>query len=262
MSNSRWSGTSIIPSDGLKNDFSPPPPACHLFHENKIALRPTARLPRLCRPGHLFLVSLARRPHHPHLALKHHYAEARKHPEKRAVLYAKLKKRMDLGDTKTLGKTLKAAGASLSRVGEGPSPEQPADLMADKGYHSRAVPKDLDGGLWKSRVAEPKCRGLNWWRGDHEARRAVYNNRIRLGTGKGREAARRRTGLAERSSFSSAPAWETVGYGWSWRSMKTGQTNGRLSLSSAHGPVESRRSQRPVKASVTKPMPAKKSKNG
>jgi len=105
----------------------------------------------------------------------------------------------DEGDTKTLGKTLKAAGANLARVGEGPTPESPTDLVADKGYHSRSVLKDLDGGPWKSRIAEPKCKGLSWWHGDHEARRAVYNNRIRLGTGKGREAAKRRTELAERS---------------------------------------------------------------
>jgi len=105
----------------------------------------------------------------------------------------------DEGDTNTLGKTLKAAGANLSRVGMGPCPDDPAELVADKGYHSRAVLKELDGSPWKSRIAEPKRKGLNWWHGDHEARRAVYNNRIRLGSGKGTEAAKLRTELAERS---------------------------------------------------------------
>jgi len=105
----------------------------------------------------------------------------------------------DEGDTTTLGKTLEAAGANLSRVSDGPTPEHPAELVADKGYHSRAVLRELDGGPWKTRIAEPGRNGLNWWRGDHEARRAVYNNRARLGTGKGRDGARRRTELAERS---------------------------------------------------------------
>ncbi|MGC9458128.1 MAG: transposase [Halothiobacillaceae bacterium] len=105
----------------------------------------------------------------------------------------------DEGDTTTLGKTLKAAETNLSQIGKEPCSSAPSELVADKGYHSRAVLKELDDGPWKTRIAEPKSKGLNWWHGDHEARRAVYNNRIRLGTGKGREAAKRRTELAERS---------------------------------------------------------------
>src|SRR5215472_1407942 len=45
----------------------------------------------------------------------------------------------DQGDTTTLAPTL----------------EDPCDLIADKGYHSRAVVKDLDQGPWKTRIAEP-----------------------------------------------------------------------------------------------------------
>src|SRR3954471_17836956 len=40
------------------------------------------------------------------------------------------------GDTATLPKTLEAAEANLAAVGAAPTPEDPAELVADKGYHS------------------------------------------------------------------------------------------------------------------------------
>jgi transposase len=43
---------------------------------------------------------------------------------------------------------------------------EPSELVADKGYHSRAVLKELDGGLWKTRIAEPKQPGFSRWHGD------------------------------------------------------------------------------------------------
>lgn len=105
----------------------------------------------------------------------------------------------DQGDTKTLGETLKTTKANLEIIGKAPSFNNPAELVADKGYHSRAVLKELDDSLWKTRIAEPKRNGINWWHGDHDARRAVYNNRIRLGSGKAAESAKRRTEFVERS---------------------------------------------------------------
>jgi transposase len=44
-----------------------------------------------------------------------------------------------------------------------------------------------------------RSNGLNRWHGDHDTRRAVYSNRIRLGSGKASGSAKRRTELAERS---------------------------------------------------------------
>jgi len=41
-------------------------------------------------------------------------------------------------------------------MGLGPTPEEPCDLVADKGYHSRDVLKGLDDGPWKTRIAEPR----------------------------------------------------------------------------------------------------------
>ena len=105
----------------------------------------------------------------------------------------------DRGDTATLPETLGAAEANLAAVGAGPTVEDPAELVADKGYHSRDGLKNLEDGAWKSRIAEKKAAGVHRWRGDEEARRAVYNNRARLRSGVAREAFRLRAELVERS---------------------------------------------------------------
>jgi transposase len=105
----------------------------------------------------------------------------------------------DQGDTATLPETLKAAAANPGSVGAGPTVEDPAELVADKGYHSRDGLKDLEAGSWKSRVAEKKVSGISRWHGDEEARRAVYNNRARLRSGVAKEAFKLRAELVERS---------------------------------------------------------------
>ena len=86
----------------------------------------------------------------------------------------------DDGDTTTLSGTLQAAAANLAKVDRAPTTAEPAELVADKGYHSRAVLKDLDGGVWKTRIAEPQRTAFLRWHGDTEARDAVYANRNRL----------------------------------------------------------------------------------
>ena len=63
--------------------------------------------------------------------------------------------------------------------------------MADTGYHSRDGLKGLDGGPWKTRIAEPKPQGFGW-HGDDEARAAVFGNRSRLRSGVGKQAVRKR----------------------------------------------------------------------
>ena len=106
----------------------------------------------------------------------------------------------DEGDTTTLAPTLEVAQKNLSAVGLAPTPEDPCDLVADKGYHSRAVVKDLDDGPWKTRIAEPRpSKGYLCWQGDEEARAAVYGNRNRLRSGVGKEAMRKRGEIVERS---------------------------------------------------------------
>jgi transposase len=106
----------------------------------------------------------------------------------------------DDGDTTTLDPTLGAAARNLADIGFAPTPETPCELVADKGYHSREGLKDLDGGVWKTRIAEPKpSKGYLRWHGDEAARDAVYANRARLKSGIGREAMRRRGEMVERS---------------------------------------------------------------
>jgi hypothetical protein len=106
----------------------------------------------------------------------------------------------DEGDTTTLSPTLEAAARNLDAVGLAPSEEKPCVMVADKGYHSRERLKALEGGVWKTRIAEPEpVKGYRRWHGDEDARRAVYANRARLKSGIGRETMRRRGELVERS---------------------------------------------------------------
>jgi transposase len=105
----------------------------------------------------------------------------------------------DQGDTTTLPDTLEVAATNLAAVDAAPTVEDPAELIADKGYHSRAGLKDLEDGAWKSRIAEKKVSGVHRWRDDHAARRAVYNNRARLRSGVAKEAFKLRAELVERS---------------------------------------------------------------
>jgi transposase len=104
----------------------------------------------------------------------------------------------DQGDTTTMPGTLASAAEHLAAVDAAPTPEAPAELIADKGYHSRDGLKALDDGQWKSRISEPKRDEFSRWHGDDEARRAVYNNRTRLLSGVARQAFKLRAELVER----------------------------------------------------------------
>jgi hypothetical protein len=106
----------------------------------------------------------------------------------------------DAGDTTSIHTTLKDTRSTLKRVKKKAAPKrgQPAELVADKGYHSRNTLKHLDK-VFRSRVSEPKATGLHDWNGDHEARRAVYANRARISSGKGKALLRKRGEMVERS---------------------------------------------------------------
>ena len=77
----------------------------------------------------------------------------------------------DQGDTTTLPGTLEAAEVNLTTVDAAPTREAPAELVADKGYHSRDGLKELEDSAWKSRIAEKKAPDVHRWHGDTEARR-------------------------------------------------------------------------------------------
>jgi transposase len=104
------------------------------------------------------------------------------------------------GDATTLSPTLDAAARNLDAVGLAPSEDAPCVVAADKGYHAREQLKALEGGVWKTRIAEPEpAKGYLRWHGDQAARQAVYANRVRLRSDIGRETMRRRGELVERS---------------------------------------------------------------
>jgi transposase len=104
----------------------------------------------------------------------------------------------DQGDTTTMPGTLSRATDHLNTVDAAPTSEAPAELIADKGYHSRDTLKALDGGPWISRISEPHHDQFLRWHGDDAARRAVYNNRTRLLSGVARLAFKLRAELVER----------------------------------------------------------------
>ena len=62
-----------------------------------------------------------------------------------AVISAELQA-ADQGDTTTMPGTLARAAEHLAAVDAAPTPKAPAELIADRGYHSRAGLKALDGG--------------------------------------------------------------------------------------------------------------------
>jgi transposase len=104
----------------------------------------------------------------------------------------------DQGDTSTMPATLASAAEHLATVNAAPTPEAPAELIADKGYHSRGTLKTLDDGPWKTRISEPQRDAFSRWHGDDAARRAVYNNRTRLLSGVARAAFKLRAERVER----------------------------------------------------------------
>src|SRR3954466_9363465 len=105
----------------------------------------------------------------------------------------------DQGDTHTLAATLEQAEAMLDLVGLAPTPETPAEMIADTGYHSREGLKALEDSAWKSRISETEQKAFARWHGDAAARRAVYNNRARLKSTVARQAFKLRAEKVERS---------------------------------------------------------------
>ena len=109
----------------------------------------------------------------------------------------------DRGDTKTLPATLEQTTQNLAAVGSAPTCEEPAELVADKGYHSRDGLKELHDSGWKTRISEPAPPsgkgGILRWHGDDQARNAVYGNRRRLLSGVARQAFKLRAEIVERA---------------------------------------------------------------
>lgn len=122
----------------------------------------------------------------------------------------------DQGDPATMAETLAQAGEQIAEVacdvnsedaGEVVDSDGPANVVADKGYHSNAGLVSLKQAQVRSYVSEPD-RGRRRWSGKTEAQEAVYGNRRRVRGEHGKSLLRRRGELLERSF---AHAYETGG---------------------------------------------------
>src|SRR5665213_2115590 len=116
------------------------------------------------------------------------------------------------GDTATLEGTIEAAEKNLddARKHAGDDSKRthdPEEVVADKGYHSKAVMLAMASLGLRSYIAEPR-RGGQQWEDQAAEREAVYANRRRKNGERGRRLMRLRGELNERTF---AHAFETGG---------------------------------------------------
>jgi len=107
------------------------------------------------------------------------------------------------GDTTTVLETLKAAAANVVQLrapqaGVDLGDQALSTLVADKGYHSNDTLELIDQVGIKSYISEPD-RGRRQWTGHANAKRAVYANRRRMHTQRGKRLMRKRGELIERT---------------------------------------------------------------
>ncbi len=122
----------------------------------------------------------------------------------------------DEGDPTSMTETLAQAGEHIAEVacqvnseevGEVVDSDGPANVVADKGYHSNDALVGMRQVEVRSYVSEPD-RGRRRWAGRAEAQDAVYGNRRRIRGEHGKALLRRRGEFVERSF---AHAYDTGG---------------------------------------------------
>jgi transposase len=124
----------------------------------------------------------------------------------------------DQGDTTTIHQTLAEAGEAIAELIEHEATTAPAEepkvnlggieeAVADKGYHSGGVLKDLHETDCRSYIPEPD-RGPRKWDGKAEEQKQVYANRRRVKGDRSKRLQRKRSELTERSM---AHMYETGG---------------------------------------------------
>lgn len=115
----------------------------------------------------------------------------------------------DQGDTTTIHQTLAEAGEAVAELIEheavaAPGEEPKVNLggieetVADKGYHSGAVVRDLHEANCRSYIPEPN-RGPRKWEGKADEQKQVYANRRRIRGARSKRLQRKRSELTERS---------------------------------------------------------------
>ena len=102
----------------------------------------------------------------------------------------------DQGDTTTIRQTLKEAQTAARKIHE----EGVEEVVADKGYHSGAVLRELHRQQVRSYIPEPD-RGPRKWAGDGKAieQKRVYDNRRRTRGDRSKRLQKLRSELVERS---------------------------------------------------------------
>ncbi len=100
----------------------------------------------------------------------------------------------DTGDTTTVHKTLAEAQVEARNI----HPLGVEELVADKGYHSGEVLKELHLGGVRSYLPEP-LRGKRNWAGKELERKRVYENRRRVQGDRGKRLQKVRSELTERT---------------------------------------------------------------
>jgi transposase len=119
----------------------------------------------------------------------------------------------DEGDTETMPWTLWQAQVNLEKVSKDVEAKaalgqgKVSEVVADKGYHSNDELIHLEDEKIRSYVSEPD-RGGRVWEGKKREQSAVYANRRRIQSGRGRELMRKRGEILERSF---AHCYETGG---------------------------------------------------
>ncbi len=117
----------------------------------------------------------------------------------------------DEGDTTTIAETLAEAEAQLDavmeRAPEAADLDAPAEVVADKGYHSDATLLEIESRGLRSYVSEPD-RGRRKWKDDVDAQLAVYANRRRI---RGERGQRLQAMRGERIERSFAHLYDTGG---------------------------------------------------
>ena len=100
----------------------------------------------------------------------------------------------DEGDTTTVAETLVEAADELEAVAEVTAGVTGVieNVVMDKGYHSNHVLVGLTEAGFRTFVAEP-ARGRRRWRGQPDAQAAVYANRRRIASPRGRALQRQRS---------------------------------------------------------------------
>lgn len=122
----------------------------------------------------------------------------------------------NLGDTASVQATLKQAGEHIAVVAEAINaaagqeivpPDGPAELVTDKGYHSREVVLEQKEAGVRTYISEPD-RGPQNWTGQKAEQSAVYGNRRRVRGERGKGLQRQRGEKLERVN---AHLYETGG---------------------------------------------------